>query len=270
MHIGHAFSYTHPDLLARFWRMRGKEVFYPVGWDDNGLPTERRVQNYYGVRCEPALPYDPDFTPPGGQGRAAPRGQVPVSRRNFVELCLALTEQDEFAYAQTWRRLGLSMDWSISYRTIDAGAQAVSQRAFLRDLATGEAYLAEGPSLWDVTFGSAVAQAELEDREIAGHYYRIAFEPDGSPAARAARCWSRPPGPSCCPPAWRWSRIPMTSGTPACSGERSVPRSSASACRSSRTGSPTRPRAPASRWSARSATPRTSPGGGTWAWTPAR
>ncbi len=93
MHLGHAFSYTHPDLLARFWRMRGKEVFYPVGWDDNGLPTERRVQNYYGVRCDPALPYDPDFAPPaptlppgspGAAGRAAPRGQVPVSRRNFV------------------------------------------------------------------------------------------------------------------------------------------------------------------------------------------
>jgi valyl-tRNA synthetase len=183
VHIGHAFSYTHPDLLARFWRMRGKEVFYPVGWDDNGLPTERRVQNYYGVRCDPSLPYDPDFTPPGSpvpSGRAAPRGQLPVSRRNFVELCLALTEQDERAYADTWRRLGLSMDWSISYRTIDDRAQAVSQRAFLRDLATGEAYLAEGPSLWDVTFGSAVAQAELEDREIGGHYYRIAFEPDGS------------------------------------------------------------------------------------------
>jgi valyl-tRNA synthetase len=196
VHLGHAFSYTHPDLLARFWRMRGKEVFYPVGWDDNGLPTERRVQNYYGVRCDPALPYDPDFIPPrpprppaspgppgapGPSGRAAPRGQVPVSRRNFVELCLALTEQDELAYAEAWRRLGLSMDWSISYRTIDERAQAVSQRAFLRDLATGEAYLAEGPSLWDVTFGSAVAQAELEDREIAGHYYRIAFQPDGSP-----------------------------------------------------------------------------------------
>jgi valyl-tRNA synthetase len=201
VHIGHAFSYTHPDLLARFWRMRGKEVFYPVGWDDNGLPTERRVQNYYGVRCEPALPYDPDFTPPappgppaspGGQGRAAPRGQVPVSRRNFVELCLALTEQDELAYAQTWRRLGLSMDWSISYRTIDADAQAVSQRAFLRDLAADEAYLAEGPSLWDVTFGSAVAQAELEDREIAGHYYRIAFEPDGSPGGPVLVATTRP------------------------------------------------------------------------------
>ncbi len=187
--------------------MRGKEVFYPVGWDDNGLPTERRVQNYYGVRCEPALPYDADFTPPapsgspvppgppgppGGQGRAAPRAQVPVSRRNFVELCLALTEQDELAYEETWRRLGLSMDWSISYRTIDAGAQAVSQRALLRDLATGEAYLAEGPSLWDVTFGSAVAQAELEDREIAGHYYRIAFEPGGSPGGPVLVATTRP------------------------------------------------------------------------------
>jgi valyl-tRNA synthetase len=175
--------------------MRGKEVFYPVGWDDNGLPTERRVQNYYGVRCEPSLPYDPDFTPPGPSGRsgrAAPRGQVPVSRRNFVELCLALSEQDERAYAETWRRLGLSMDWSISYRTIDDGARAVSQRAFLRDLATGEAYLADGPSLWDVTFGSAVAQAELEDREITGQYVRITFPLDGSPDEPVLVATTRP------------------------------------------------------------------------------
>jgi valyl-tRNA synthetase len=172
--------------------MRGKEVFYPVGWDDNGLPTERRVQNYYGVRCDPTLPYDPDFTPPGGQGRTAPRGQVPVSRRNFVELCLTLTEQDENAYAQAWRRLGLSMDWSISYRTIDGNARAVSQRAFLRDLASGEAYLAEGPSLWDVTFGSAVAQAELEDREIAGQYVRIPFGLDGSTGGPVLVATTRP------------------------------------------------------------------------------
>ncbi len=65
LHVGHVFSYTHPDLIARYQRMRGKSVFYPMGWDDNGLPTERRVQNYYGVRCDPSLPYDADFTPAG-------------------------------------------------------------------------------------------------------------------------------------------------------------------------------------------------------------
>jgi valyl-tRNA synthetase len=156
--------------------MRGKEVFYPVGWDDNGLPTERRVQNYYGVRVDPALPYDPDFTPPVPSGRGpAPRGQVPVSRRNFLELCRLRNEEDERAYADAWRRLGLSVDWSLSYRTIDDGPQAISQRAFLRNVSRGEAYLADGPSLWDVTFGTAVAQAELEDREIAGAYVRIEF-----------------------------------------------------------------------------------------------
>jgi valyl-tRNA synthetase len=167
--------------------MRGKEVFYPVGWDDNGLPTERRVQNHYGVRADPSLPYDPDFTPPGAAERkAAPRGQVPVSRRNFVELCRELTEGVERTYEQAWRQLGLSVDWSRSYRTIDDGAQAVSQRAFLRDLARGEAYLAEAPSLWDVTFGTAVAQAELEDREIAGRYVRIAFPVETAPPGPGA------------------------------------------------------------------------------------
>ncbi len=189
MHIGHAFSYTHADVIARFWRMRGKEVFYPVGWDDNGLPTERRVQNYYGVRCDPSLPYDPGFVPPrpAASGRAA-REQVPVSRRNFVELCRELTEADERVYAEAWRRLGLSVDWSMSYRTIDDGPQAVSQRGFLRDLARGDAYLAEAPSLLDVTFGSAVAQAELEDREITGSYVRIAFTIESTaPEADAER-----------------------------------------------------------------------------------
>jgi valyl-tRNA synthetase len=68
LHVGHVFSYTHTDLVARYQRMRGKTVFYPMGWDDNGLPTERRVQNYYGVRCDPSQPYDADWQPPADAG----------------------------------------------------------------------------------------------------------------------------------------------------------------------------------------------------------
>jgi valyl-tRNA synthetase len=159
-------------------RMRGKEVFYPVGWDDNGLPTERRAQNYFGVRCDPGLPYQPDLTLPGppAGGRGASRAeQVPVSRRNFTELCQELTAADEAAFAQAWQQLGLSVDWDISYRTIDRRAQEISQRVFLRDLARGDAYQAEGPALWDVTFGTAVAQAETEDRDLPGSFVKLAF-----------------------------------------------------------------------------------------------
>ena len=169
--------------------MRGKEVFYPVGWDDNGLATERRVQNYYGVRCDPALPYDPAFRPPaaGGDRPLSPADQQPVSRRNFVELCRHLTELDERVFAQAWRRLGLSVDWDISYRTIDEHSQVISQTAFLRNLARGEAYQAEAPALWDVTFSTAVAQAEIEDREVPGTFIRLAFTlAEAADAAEAA------------------------------------------------------------------------------------
>ncbi len=175
LHVGHAFSFTHTDSIARFQRMRGKAVFYPMGWDDNGLPTERRVQNYYGVRCDPSLPYEPNFAPPDGGATTKPADQIAISRRNFIELCDVLTREDERAYEAVWRRIGLSVDWATQYRTIDDRCRAASQRGFLRNLARGEAYQSEAPTLWDVTFRTAVAQAELEDRERPGAYHRIAF-----------------------------------------------------------------------------------------------
>ncbi len=178
LHIGHVFSYTHTDTVARYQRMRGKSVFYPMGWDDNGLPTERRVQNYYGVRCDPSLPYAPDFVPPhdGGDGKSIKfADQKPISRRNFIELCWKLTAQDEQQFEDLWRHLGLSVDWKQHYQTIGAKAQRVAQAAFLKNLERGEAYQDQAPGLWDVTFQTAVAQAELEAREYPGAYHSIAF-----------------------------------------------------------------------------------------------
>ncbi len=178
LHIGHVFSYTHMDLVTRFQRMRGRDIFYPMGWDDNGLPTERRVQNYYGVRCDPTLPYDANFVPPlegGDNASSKAADQLPISRRNFIELCETLTAEDEKQFEDLWRQLGLSVDWNLTYRTIGHEAQLAAQRAFVRNHARGEAYQAEAPTLWDITFRTAVAQAELEDKEQPAAYHRVAF-----------------------------------------------------------------------------------------------
>lgn len=191
LHMGSVFGYVQADIIARFQRMQGKTVFFPMGWDDNGLPTERRVQRYYGVRCDPSLPYadglsatpvrllagprklvtgrnEPDFVPTG-------RSETPISRRNFVELCRELTALDEKSFETVFRTVGLSVDWSLLYTTIGQGAQRVSQQAFLDALRGGDAYRAHAPTLWDTTFQTAVAQAELDERRIQGAFHELSF-----------------------------------------------------------------------------------------------
>jgi valyl-tRNA synthetase len=175
LHIGHVFSYTHTDLIVRYQRMRGREVFYPMGWDDNGLNVERRTGIEYGVICDPSLPYDPDFRP----SDPLPERPVPVSRPNFIELCAQLSVELEEEYREIWTKVGLSVDWSYLYRTINPDVTKISQFAFLRLLERDEAYRAEAPTLWDVDFKTSLAQADLEDRELPGAYHRIRFASDG-------------------------------------------------------------------------------------------
>ncbi|MCB0310107.1 MAG: valine--tRNA ligase [Bdellovibrionales bacterium] len=174
LHVGHVFSYTQTDTIVRYQRMLGKNIFYPIGWDDNGLPTERRVQNYFGIKCEPHLPYDPDWKP---NHEAAQKSKeiAQVSRRNFTEACALLTQQDEAAFERLWRTVGLSVDWSLQYATIDEHCRRTSQISFLDLVQKDQVYNSYAPTMWDVDFRSAISQAEIEDREIAGAFHDIHF-----------------------------------------------------------------------------------------------
>ncbi|MDO8804419.1 MAG: valine--tRNA ligase [Elusimicrobiota bacterium] len=177
LHIGHVFSYVQTDIITRHQRMLGKNIFYPMGWDDNGLPTERRVQNMFGVRCDPALPYRPDFKPAGA--KADLKDYEHISRRNFLEVCSLQTTEDEKKYEALWRRLGLSVDWKQNYSTVGEYCRKTSQKSFLDLHAKGYVYSSEAPTLWDTTFKTAVAQAESEDREVSGFFHDIKFGVEG-------------------------------------------------------------------------------------------
>ncbi len=180
LHVGHVFSYTHTDVMARFQRMNGRNIFYPMGWDDNGLPTERRVQNYFNVRCDPALHYVPNFDPASA---AKEKNPVSISRANFIELCLKLTAEDEEVFKALWRRIGLSVDWAQEYSTIDTRCRKAAQLSFIDLYRKGHIYAVDSPAMWDVDFQTAVAQAEVEDRNTPGHFHDIRFGIEGTDAS---------------------------------------------------------------------------------------
>ena len=158
LHVGHAMSYAQPDFIVRYRRMRGDDIFYPIGFDDNGLPTERFVERKYGV------------------------DKQSTTRSEFRRLCLEETEQVAEVYEDLWRSLGLSVDWNVRYSTIDDHCRRTAQLAFVRLLAAGRIYRASDPVFWDPSMGTALAQADLETLERKAWLNDIAFsDADGQP-----------------------------------------------------------------------------------------
>lgn len=180
LHIGHVFSYTHTDVIVRQARMAGKNIFYPMGWDDNGLPTERRVQNYFHVRCDPSKAYEKNLQLEQASAKQRKERARLVSRENFIELCQQVTHEDEKVFMELFKRVGLSVDWSQVYSTIDPHCRKTAQYSFIDLYKKGSIYQSDAPSMWDVDFQTAVAQAEVEDRPQTGAFHHIEFAVESS------------------------------------------------------------------------------------------
>lgn len=154
LHLGHVYSYSHPDFMARFWRMNGRNVLYPMGYDDNGLPTERLVERWEKVQA------------------------TEIGRRAFIERCLAVSEEAEKEYEALWQRLGLSVDWRYTYRTIDDATRRLSQQSFLDLYRKGLAYRQQAPTIWCPECQTAIAQAELDDLDRDSEFVTLDFRLD--------------------------------------------------------------------------------------------
>ena len=156
LHLGHGYSYSHTDFLARFWRMQGHNVFYPMGFDDNGHPTERLVEKTRGVTA------------------------AEIGRQAFIDLCLEVSRETEPAYEALWKRLGHSIDWRYTYRTIDDLSRRTSQQSFLDLYRKGLAYRREAPAIWCPECRMSIAQADLNDLDRSSEFVTLAFQlPNG-------------------------------------------------------------------------------------------
>ena len=177
LHVGHIFSYTHQDIIARYKRMQNFNVIYPMGWDDNGLPTERRVQNIFGVRIDSNIPYikDLDIYKRKKELGLKNDDSLVINRQNFIEMCHKVTKKDEIVFKDLFRRMGYSIDWQDEYATIDNKSRYISQSSFIDLFNKKHVYQSNAPTMWDVDFQTAVAQAEIEDREIKGAYHDLRF-----------------------------------------------------------------------------------------------
>ncbi|MGL9681531.1 MAG: valine--tRNA ligase [Wolbachia sp.] len=151
LHIGHIFSYCHTDFIARFQRMLGKDVFYPIGFDDNGLPTERLVEQTYKTRAKE------------------------VDREKFIGMCHKVIEKSKQEFKKLFKSVGISYDWSLEYHTISKETITLSQMSFIDLYNKGYAYRKMQPILWDPIDKTAVAQAEIEDKVFESSLNTIVF-----------------------------------------------------------------------------------------------